>query len=46
MANAWIHSKSSARKLGGTPEDYLPIHEKMDCSKGSRSYDTYLWLCL
>jgi hypothetical protein len=33
MANAWIHSKSSARKFGGQPEDYLPIHIKMDCSK-------------
>jgi len=33
MANAWIHSKSSARKWGGEPEDYLPIHIKMDCSK-------------
>jgi hypothetical protein len=33
MANAWIHSKSSARKYGGTPEDYMPLHEKMDCSK-------------
>lgn len=33
MANAWVHSKSSARKFGGQPEDYLPIHIKMDCSK-------------
>jgi len=33
MANAWIHSKSSARRFGGEPNDYLPIHEKMDCSK-------------
>jgi cysteinyl-tRNA synthetase len=33
MANAWIHSKSSARKFGGEPEDYLYIHMKMDCSK-------------
>lgn len=33
MANAWIHSKSSSRKYGGTPEDYMPLHEKMDCSK-------------
>lgn len=33
MANAWIHSKSSARKFGGEPEDYLEIHIKMDCSK-------------
>jgi len=33
MANAHIHSKSSARKFGGIPEDYLTIHIKMDCSK-------------
>ena len=33
MANAYIHSKSSARKFGGEPEDYLHIHMKMDCSK-------------
>jgi hypothetical protein len=33
MANAWIHSKSSARRFGGTPDDYLEIHIKMDCSK-------------
>lgn len=33
MANAWIHSISSVKKWGGEPEDYLPLHEKMDCSK-------------
>ena len=33
MANAYIHSKSSARRYGGDPEDYLSIHIKMDCSK-------------
>jgi hypothetical protein len=33
MANAWIHSVSSARKWGGEPEEYLEIHKKMDCSK-------------
>ena len=33
MANAHIHSKSSSRKFGGKPEDYLTIHIKMDCSK-------------
>ena len=33
MANAWIHSKSSAKRFGGQPEDYMEIHEKMDCSK-------------
>ena len=33
MANAHIHSVSSARKFGGQLEDYLEIHIKMDCSK-------------
>jgi len=33
MANAYIHSKSSARRYGGEPEDYINIHIKMDCSK-------------
>jgi hypothetical protein len=33
MANAWVHSKSSAKRYGGEPEDYLNIHIKMDCSK-------------
>lgn len=29
----WIHAKSSARKYGGKPEDYLDIHQFMDDSK-------------
>jgi cysteinyl-tRNA synthetase len=33
MANAHVHSVSSARKFGGIPEDYINIHMKMDCSK-------------
>ena len=33
MANPIIHSKSSAKRFGGKFEDYLEIHEKMDCSK-------------
>ena len=33
MANAHIHSVSSARRFGGEPNDYLAIHMKMDCSK-------------
>lgn len=33
MANAIIHSQSSVKKFGGKLEDYLTIHEKMDCSK-------------
>lgn len=31
----WIHSKSSAKKYGGKPEDYLDIHQFMDSSKAA-----------
>lgn len=31
----WIHALSSVRRFGGRPEDYLPIHEFMDSSKGA-----------
>ena len=33
MANPLSHSKSSVRLWGGKEEDYLPLHNKMDCSK-------------
>jgi len=33
MANPIIHAQSSVNKFGGTIDDYIPIHEKMDCSK-------------
>jgi len=31
----WIHAVSSSKKFGGKPDDYLPIHNLMDSSKGS-----------
>jgi hypothetical protein len=31
--NSWYHAKSCANHWGGTPEDYLPIHEFIDSSK-------------
>lgn len=31
--NSYYHAKSSARKWGGVPEDYLPIHDFIDSSK-------------
>ena len=31
--NPIIHSQNSIKRWGGTLEDYLPIHKKMDCSK-------------
>jgi hypothetical protein len=34
MSKPWIHAKSSARKFGGSPEDYIEIHNLMDSSKG------------
>jgi hypothetical protein len=34
VAKPYFHAKSSARRFGGTAEDYLPIHDLMDSSKG------------
>lgn len=34
MSAPHIHAISSAKKFGGTMEDYMEIHGKMDCSKG------------
>lgn len=33
MSNSYFHAQSSARKWGGTPEDYIKIHEFLDGSK-------------
>lgn len=35
MAKPFIHAKSSAKRFGGKPEDYEPIHTFLDCSKGA-----------
>jgi hypothetical protein len=35
MAKPYIHAVSSARRFGGTPNDYLPIHVFLDSSKGT-----------
>lgn len=31
--NSWFHAQSAAKKWGGTPEDYIDIHEFIDSSK-------------
>lgn len=31
--NSWYHAQSSARKWGGVPENYLPVHDFIDSSK-------------
>ena len=36
-----MHARSSARRFGGTPEDYLPIHEKMDSTKAAHAEVTH-----
>lgn len=33
MANPIIHAQSSVKRWGGTIDDYIHLHEKMDCSK-------------
>ena len=33
MSHPYYHSKSSAKRFGGVPEDYIHIHEWMDSSK-------------
>jgi len=35
MAKPFIHAKSSAKKFGGKPEDYIDIHNFLDSSKGA-----------
>lgn len=35
MAKPYIHAQSSARRWGGKLEDYLPIHDLLDASKGT-----------
>lgn len=33
MGDVLFHSESSARKFGGVPDDYVPIHKFLDQSK-------------
>lgn len=35
MSKPYIHSLSSVKRWGGEPEDYIPIHNLMDKSKGT-----------
>lgn len=35
MSKPWIHAVSSAKRFGGKPEDYMPIHDFLDSSKGA-----------
>ena len=33
MPKPLVHARISARRFGGVPDDYLPIHEKIDSTK-------------
>ena len=33
MSKPLIHARNSAKRFGGTADDYLPIHDKMDSTK-------------
>ena len=35
MSKPYIHALSSVRRWGGEPEDYLPVHNLLDKSKGT-----------
>jgi hypothetical protein len=35
MSHPFHHAESSARLFGGTPEDYLPVHNWFDATKKS-----------
>ena len=41
MSKALIHARSSAKRYGGKPEDYLAIHEKMDSTKSAHAEVTH-----
>jgi hypothetical protein len=41
VSKALIHARSSARRWGGKPEDYLAIHEKIDSSKSAHAEVTH-----
>lgn len=41
MAKPYIHAESSARRYGGTAEDYRAIHEFMDSSKAAFPSNTH-----
>lgn len=41
MSKPWIHALSSVKRWGGTPEDYITIHEKMDSTKMAHAEVTH-----
>lgn len=45
MSAPYKHAQSSAKKWGGSPEDYIEIHELMDSTKGAFSDNRHRIIC-
>lgn len=45
VAKPEIHAKSSAKRFGGVPDDYIEIHKLMDSSKGAIADNRHRALC-
>lgn len=45
MSKPWIHAKSSAKRFGGVPEDYIKIHNLMDSSKSAIADSRHRIIC-
>ena len=41
MSKAWVHAQSSAKRWGGTPDDYIAIHERIDSTKSAHAEVTH-----
>lgn len=41
MSKPWVHAQSSAKRWGGTPDDYIAIHEKIDSTKMAHAEVTH-----
>jgi len=41
VSKAWIHAQSSAKRWGGTAEDYIKIHERIDSTKSAHAEVTH-----
>jgi hypothetical protein len=41
VSKAWVHAQSSAKRWGGTPDDYIAIHERIDSTKSAHAEVTH-----
>lgn len=41
MSKAWVHALSSAKRWGGTPDDYIAVHERIDSTKSAHAEVTH-----